>query len=28
MRFGELRDKGLITQAEFEAQKARLLGEG
>ena len=28
MRFGELRDKGLITPAEFEAQKARLLGEG
>ncbi|HPU16055.1 MAG TPA: SHOCT domain-containing protein [Polymorphobacter sp.] len=28
IRFGELRDKGLITQAEFEAQKARLLGEG
>jgi membrane protease subunit (stomatin/prohibitin family) len=28
IRFGELRDKGLITQAEFDAQKARLLGEG
>ena len=28
IRFGELRVKGLISQAEFEAQKARLLGEG
>lgn len=28
MRFGELRDKGLITQEEFDAQKARLLNEG
>lgn len=28
IRFGELRDKGTITQAEFDAQKVRLLGEG
>lgn len=28
IRFGELRDKGLITQAEFDAQKARLLDAG
>ena len=28
IRFGDLRDKGLITQAEFDVQKARLLGDG
>jgi hypothetical protein len=25
-RLGELRDKGVLTDAEFEAQKAKLLG--